>query len=137
MCDYSRYQRTLERKSIHSIEEVRTAISEKMFETPKPHSRVTVEFDGDTIKANSLRYQVFFTKGMTCPICGATGAFFAKEKHPNDVSWHLNLYALDEDGNELLMTKDHIFPKSKGGTDDLSNLQPMCARCNYNKGDSI
>lgn len=34
-------------------------------------------------------------------------------------------------------TKDHIFPKSKGGIDHQFNLEEMCLLCNQNKGDSI
>ena len=30
---------------------------------------------------------------------------------------------------------DHIVPKVKGGTDELSNLQAMCATHNLKKGD--
>ena len=33
------------------------------------------------------------------------------------------------------MTIDHILPRSRGGTDDPSNLQLLCARCNSSKGD--
>ena len=33
------------------------------------------------------------------------------------------------------MDVDHIVPKSKGGTDHLSNLQLLCAGCNRKKGD--
>ena len=33
------------------------------------------------------------------------------------------------------MTIDHIHPRSKEGSDDLDNLQLLCAACNSTKGD--
>jgi hypothetical protein len=32
------------------------------------------------------------------------------------------------------LSVDHIHPKSKGGTDDLENLQTLCRSCNSKKG---
>jgi 5-methylcytosine-specific restriction endonuclease McrA len=91
------------------------------------------------VRMNSVRYQVFKT-GTTCKACGIEGAFFALEKDrmvEGDSGYHFNLYALSKDGEEVLMTKDHILPKSKGGSDKLTNLQTMCIRCNNAKGNTI
>ena len=50
---------------------------------------------------------------------------------------HLNLYAYTDKGEWVMMTQDHIFPKSKGGSNELSNLQTMCSVCNQAKGDKV
>ena len=34
---------------------------------------------------------------------------------------------------ELATTVDHIVPKAKGGSDDLSNLQSLCESCHDDK----
>ena len=34
-------------------------------------------------------------------------------------------------------TIDHLIPKYRGGTDGMSNLIPMCKRCNKQKGSRI
>ena len=96
-----------------------------------------VMINGDKIKGNSQRFQTFFTKGLKCACCGIEGKYFGKDKTFSDVRYHLNLYALDESGNEVLMTKDHIIPRSKGGANHISNYQTMCERCNQEKRNDI
>lgn len=112
-------------------------------------------FDGDIIPVVSLRYQVF-KRSLTCVCCGLQGSYFAKERSARKIkpkhlkgiegealfkatttAWHFNLYALTLDGREILMTKDHILPRSKGGADSLENLQTMCRPCNARKQDNV
>ena len=59
-----------------------------------------------------VRVQVLDRDNSTCQLCGATIA----------------------DGVKLHV--DHIVPLSKGGTNELDNLQTLCQDCNLGKSDS-
>lgn len=93
--------------------------------------------DGRTFKKGSHRLVLFRTKGTECVTCGLNGTVFVLETHNLDIKPHLNLYAVKEDGDYVLMTKDHIIPKSKGGPDSLDNYNTMCMPCNSKKADKI
>lgn len=74
------------------------------------------------------RLKVFNTKGLKCVSCPKEGEYLIAAK---DVGGgiHIDLYTKNFD----LMTVDHIKPKSRGGTYDIENLDPMCADCNTKK----
>lgn len=91
-------------------------------------------FHGHGVKIGSLRLHTFKEHGLECVNCGIKGAFFALERTNKKYPWNLELYAIDSNGEEVLMTKDHIKPKSKGGKDHISNTQTMCTSCNMKKG---
>jgi len=80
------------------------------------------------VRMNSQRYFVF-RDSLSCVSCGLTGSKMVLEQHPGDKTAHFNLYA-EEDGNLVLMTKDHIRAKAVGGEDRHSNYQTMCSICN-------
>jgi len=92
-------------------------------------------FDGNEVKMTSERYILFKTKGVVCVCCGIVGTKFHLEKNTKNVlTYHFNLYGVNENGQEIMITKDHIVPKSKGGKNKISNYQPMCIICNAKKG---
>lgn len=49
---------------------------------------------------------------------------------------HFNVYGIDKEGDNVLLTKDHIYPKSKGGLDNIKNYQVLCEKCNLDKQDN-
>lgn len=64
--------------------------------------------------SKEVRAYVLDRNGFTCQMCGAV----AGEPHPYDSSRKTRLHI------------GHIVDKSKGGTDDLSNLRALCSVCN-------
>lgn len=119
------------RKGIYSIDEVLS----KILPLNTYDKERFVDFDGDMVSMISHRYHTFNDKGIKCVTCGIEGKFFAKEKHEENVNrYHFNLYAVDENGKDVLMTKDHIIRKREGGRDILENYQTMCTYCNAKKG---
>lgn len=85
-----------------------------------------------TVRMNSDRYFVF-KDNPRCVSCGLEGTKMILDMNPGDHSPHFNLYA-EEDGRYVLMTKDHVLAKARGGTDELANYQTMCCTCNNLKG---
>lgn len=86
------------------------------------------------VRVSSPRLKTF-KDSVVCAGCGISGAFFAIEQAINDGGQgpHLNMYAVLENGKEVLMTADHIIALADGGKDSLDNLQTMCYPCNHKK----
>jgi hypothetical protein len=91
--------------------------------------------DGRQFRKGSARLILFNTKGTQCVRCGLNGTVFVLETHDPSVKPHLNLYGVNAKGVMVLMTKDHIKPKSKGGPNEQENYDPMCSPCNGKKAD--
>lgn len=128
-----------ERKESYEINEVLNYLPNPNY-FPKGFKlkKIKKDYDGDMIKMGSDRYYTF-KKSLCCAFCGIEGVIFHKERHlnkkgiPCSESFHFNLYAIDDNGNEILMTKDHIRAKARGGKDELSNYQSACSLCNEKK----
>ena len=64
--------------------------------------------------SKEARAFVLDRNGFTCQMCGAV----AGEPHP------------DGSGRKTRLHIGHIIDKSKGGTDDYTNLKALCSVCN-------
>lgn len=49
----------------------------------------------------------------------------------------LNLFGRTPTGLLVMMTRDHIIPKSLGGVDHNENLRPGCEVCNSDRGNEL
>lgn len=83
------------------------------------------------IHMDSERYHTF-AKSKKCVCCGIEGTVMCLDRavnsNPKDPP-HFNLYA-EKNGILILMTKDHIIPRTKNGPNHISNYQTMCNDCN-------
>lgn len=128
----------LDRIKTYSVDEIFDFLRKSQFALElHPHGKVRKKYyiDSDGNKMSVRRAKVFFEKGTECR-CGLKGSFFALEKW-RDGGFHLDLYAKDEAGDDVLMTIDHVVPQSKGGRNSLKNYEPMCKVCNEEKADKI
>lgn len=82
---------------------------EYLLETIKQQPAFAREISKET------RAFVLDRNGFTCQMCGAV----AGEPHPNDPS-----------GRKARLHIGHIIDKSKGGTDEATNLRALCSICN-------
>lgn len=122
------------RNKKYTIDEVLSAV-EELYD--KKWSRLI----NLNVYINTNAFALWKKHGVCCCIesCSKKGLFFASERTPGSGSmyneWHLNLYGIDDDGDEVLMTQDHVLAKGNGGADTVDNLQPMCYPHNQKKGD--
>ena len=65
---------------------------------------------------------------------------YKKHPIPSNIRWELwqrDNFTCQQCGRRQFLTIDHIYPESKGGDIELSNLQTLCRSCNSSKGNKI
>lgn len=77
-------------------------------------------------------------QSLSCWKCGLTATCFIANKGHKDLLGPpvLDLYA-STGTDYILMTRDHIIPKSYGGSNDVQNLRVACGPCNHDRGNAL
>lgn len=100
----------------------------------------TVNIDGNryVLRMGSQRL-LLFKRSHVCACCGIRGRFFWIDVNKGSDTAQLNLYGFGGYKNRyvILMTMDHIIPRSKGGPTTVDNLQVLCTQCNNIKADKL
>lgn len=111
-------------------------IKMKLNEIPTIVDHLMTFPNGMTCNAKSPRMRLLWLhKNLTCEFCGISASFAALESHAaTPDATHLNFYATDYAGKEILLTWDHVQPKSLGGSNAMNNSQCLCTICNGLKG---
>jgi 5-methylcytosine-specific restriction endonuclease McrA len=75
-----------------------------------------------------------FCTSFKCTICNKY-SLFGLEWSPKSVpiDHHFDTFT----GDGVMMTVDHIVPKSWGGSFTSDNLRPMCRKCNSKRGNKV
>lgn len=124
------------RNGTYAIDEILPLLRPELYKNSKNNKYIRI--DGVDVKIASQRYMVF-KKSTRCYKCGLEGRFFASEKDINGMGsrYHFNLYGINKFGHEILFTRDHIIPLSKGGSKSLANQETCCFTCNVVKADDM
>lgn len=86
-----------------------------------------------------LLFQSLKQNDITCYQCGLLADRWILERGVNEPPGKpiMNLYGQNSNGHFVMMTRDHIIPKSLGGVDLVQNLRPACDTCNANRGNAL
>ena len=115
----------MKKKTILAELPVKEALRKSLFISQ--HLKVRAA-NGRSFNVGNLR--VFAVHGCTCVRCGRKGDRIVAWEDKGGGS-HIDLFAGD-----VLMTRDHIIPRSKHGPNTDWNYQPMCAKCNNKKANN-
>lgn len=106
---------------------------------PRGFDKERFDFNGVPIKVGTTRVQTFLRHGLVCSCCGMKATHWAIERNVVEAKrnpaspYHVNLWGVGNDGDEVLFTHDHAQSLADAGADSTRNTQTMCIECNKEK----
>lgn len=108
--------------------------AKKWYEAQTPERKR--EIHRRVYRKNPSKYIFYSKKRNRLKRCsGGTHSF--EEWVALKVKYDLTCVGCNKKEPEISLTEDHIIPLTKGGTDSIDNIQPLCSRCNSIKGNKL
>lgn len=75
-----------------------------------------------------------YRNNRRCLELSAKGSYTTKQWYELKESFKFMCLSCKKTEPQIKLTVDHIVPLSRGGTNFIENLQPLCKSCNSSKG---
>ena len=91
------------------------------------------------MKVGTSEYErkLFLNKRWRATRSGAEGGHKQGEWETLKTQYNWTCPCCKRSEPEVILTEDHIIPLSKGGSDNVENIQPLCKSCNCRKHTDI
>ncbi len=87
----------------------------------------------DTYRRNNLEAYAVREANRRARKAKAGGSFTQQEWHDLCAYYDYTCLRCGRQEPDIELTVDHVIPLSQGGSNDISNLQPLCGACNTRK----
>lgn len=101
----------------------------------KRNNRGRVRVSTNRWRAANHDRVIAFNQARYARKIGAEGTFTAAEWRALKATYNSSCLCCGRAEPEIRLTPDHVVPLAKGGSNWISNIQPLCGPCNSSKQD--